>query len=80
MSLDLSIKASHKQRFELYGLYKDGQYEIPTDATSVKEEVEETKAVKMKEAVKNLRRNLKSETTQDLISEYKRLSSRLTIR
>jgi hypothetical protein len=63
---------------ELYGLYKDGQYEIPTDATSVKEEVEETKAVKMKEAVKKSKTQPKVETTQDLISEYKRLSSRLT--
>ena len=63
---------------ELYGLYKDGQYEIPTDATSVKEEVEETKAVKMKEAVKKSKTQPKVETTEDLISEYKRLSSRLT--
>ena len=31
-----SLHKGKSQRFELYGLYKDGQYEIPTDATSKK--------------------------------------------
>ena len=63
---------------ELYGLYKDGQYEIPTDATSTKEEVKQTKEKKMKEAVKKSKSQPKVETTEDLIGEYKRLSSRIT--
>lgn len=63
---------------ELYGLYKDGQYEIPTDATSTTDEVKDTKATKMKEAVKKSKSQPKVETTEDLMKEYKRLSSRLT--
>ena len=63
---------------ELYGLYKDGQYEIPQDATSVKEEVKKEKKAKMEKAVKKSKSQPKVESTEDLISEYRKLSGRLT--
>lgn len=63
---------------ELYGLYKDGQYKIPEDATSVKEEVKAEKKAKMKKAVKKSKSQPKVESTEDLISEYRKLSGRLT--
>ena len=63
---------------ELFNRYKDGQYEIPKDAVSTKEENKKSKAKKMKEAVVKSKSQPKVETTEDLLTEYKRLSSRLT--
>lgn len=63
---------------ELYGLYKDGQYEIPDDAVSVKEEVKQEQEKKMKEAVEKTKTQPKVDATIDHIAEYKRLSSRIT--
>lgn len=63
---------------ELYGLYKDGQYEIPDDAVSVKEEVKQEQEKKMKEAVEKTKTQPKVDATLDHIAEYTKLSSRIT--
>jgi hypothetical protein len=76
--LKLHKGMSQSKVSELYGLFKDGQYEIPTDAVSTTEEVEETKAKKMEEAVIKSKSAPKVDTTKELIVEYKALASRLT--
>jgi len=76
--LKLHKGMSQSKVSELYGLFKDGQYTIPSDATSTTDEVEATKAKKMKSAVDKEKSKPKVETTEDLVLEYKRLSSRLT--
>ena len=63
---------------DLFGLYKDGQYKIPEDATSITEEVKETKEAKMKKAVEVSKSQPEVATTEELINEYRKLSSRLT--
>ena len=63
---------------ELFGLYKDGQYEIPEDATSINEEVKAEKKAKMEEAVEKSKSQPEVATTRELILEYNKLSARLT--
>ena len=63
---------------ELYGLYKDGQYSIPEDATSITEEVKAEKKVKMEKAVEKSKSQPEVASTEELIDEYRKLSSRLT--
>ena len=76
--LKLHKGMSQSKVSDLYGRFKDGQYQLPEDAVSTTEEVKETSAKKMKEAVVKSKTQPKVDTTAEQIAEYKRLSSRLT--
>ena len=60
--------------------YKVGQYTIPDDTKSVKEEVAEEKAAKMEAAVVAVKEEPKANqegTQEEYLAEYKRLSNRM---
>lgn len=60
--------------------YKAGQYTIPDETKSIKEEVVEEKAAKMKAAVVAVKEEAKAPeegTQEEYLAEYKRLSNRI---